>query len=73
MWGKWKQDLNSITSKEDYKKFLINILKVRIDENTAKELDPNTFGSPSWAYIQAAQVGIRKELTQLLLTLDPKE
>jgi hypothetical protein len=73
MWGKWKADLNKLTSLTEYRDLLIEILNTRIQEVTAKELDPNTFGSPSWPYLQAAQVGARKELTQLLLTLDRKD
>lgn len=73
MWSKWKYDLSKITSLTEYKDLLIEILNSRIQEMTTKELDPNTFGSPAWPYLQAAQVGARKELTNLLSTLDQKD
>lgn len=73
MWGKWKTDLSKIKGLTEYKDLLNEILTTRLQELTAKELDPNTFGSPSWPYIQAAQVGARKEITQLLLTLDHED
>ena len=73
MWGKWKQDLAEIKGVTEYRDFLIKIITQRIYEITSKELDPNSFGSPSWPYLQASQVGARKELSNLLLTLDPEE
>lgn len=73
MWGKWKTDLSTITSLTEFKDKLNEILTLRMQELIAKELDPNSFGSPSWPYLHAAQVGARRELTQLILTLDHED
>jgi len=75
MWARWVKNLKEARGRDDFKDVLIASLQERQDELTTKELDPNLFGSPAWPYLQAAQIGARKEITNLikLLALDHKE
>lgn len=85
MWLKWTQNLTSPDDKRLFESALrsakpvldrvTEILNEREAEITTKELDYNSFGSPSWPYLQAALVGARKEISVLkkLLTLDQKD
>lgn len=70
MYGKWKTDLQEIKGLTEYKEYILKILNTRIQENMSKELDPDSFGSPAWPYLQAAQIGARKELFQLLQIIE---
>jgi hypothetical protein len=86
MWTKWTQNLKSEQDKIEFERAFrnsrpvldraIEILNEREKAINNKELDLNSFGSPSWPYLQAALVGARAEIRNLkilLTTLDNKD
>ena len=74
MWTKWKGFEEAFLLNKQFRLRTIDLLNERLREITTKELDYNSFGSPSWPYLQAALVGARKEIELMKqLFSDPKD
>lgn len=85
MWTRWTSNLKTDAEKDNFRRRVnsskdvldrvIEICEEKIASLDDQQCDLDAFNSPNWAYLQAAQIGRKGQLKDIiqLLTLDQKE